>query len=415
MKFLVFTHVYPPAIDGGSRGIAKLGQYLQTQGHSLLVLTSNCSSTDSFVSPQIPILPLPFVTQTNPGKSALGYIYRLPVYRRLRRPLKLLYLIFSRIPFFSSHPYFLDLLSIYQKGPIFKIIPFLRAFVACLRFHPNYLIVGPLPLTTILYARFISYFTRVPLIIDASFHPHDPDFTRQPLLNTLAQANYIWSKTDYETHLYHHQLKLSSPQILTLGSGVDPSHLIQPNRVKFPEIPTILFIGVLAAHKRVDLLVDVFPDLIKIHPDLRLVIAGQTTLYYPVIAAKIHSLPQKIQSQIQLRLNFKQTSLPRLIDQATFLVQPSLHEAFGLVLIESLARAKPILVSDIPSMAEIAQKTGGGFTFKTNSPTNLIYQANYLLNHPQVCRQAGQKGHHYVRSHYTWDKIGECLLQNLSP
>ena len=49
MKILLLSHVFPPAIDGGSKVIYKIGQYFESQHHQTLYLSSNCSSTDDFV------------------------------------------------------------------------------------------------------------------------------------------------------------------------------------------------------------------------------------------------------------------------------------------------------------------------------------------------------------------------------
>lgn len=49
-NILLVTHIYPPATDGGSKVIAKIGDHLQSHGHQTMVLTSNCSSTDDFIS-----------------------------------------------------------------------------------------------------------------------------------------------------------------------------------------------------------------------------------------------------------------------------------------------------------------------------------------------------------------------------
>ena len=49
MKILLLSHIFPPAIDGGSKVIYKLGQYFESQQHQTLYISSNCTSTDDFV------------------------------------------------------------------------------------------------------------------------------------------------------------------------------------------------------------------------------------------------------------------------------------------------------------------------------------------------------------------------------
>ena len=47
-KVLLLSHIFPPAIDGGSRVIYKLGQQFKAKGYDTLYLSSNCFSTDDF-------------------------------------------------------------------------------------------------------------------------------------------------------------------------------------------------------------------------------------------------------------------------------------------------------------------------------------------------------------------------------
>jgi glycosyltransferase involved in cell wall biosynthesis len=53
------------------------------------------------------------------------------------------------------------------------------------------------------------------------------------------------------------------------------------------------------------------------------------------------------------------TDLVRLVDGSAGLVFPSLHEGFGLPIVEALARGKPVLTSSVTSMPEVA---GGNAT-----------------------------------------------------
>ena len=96
MKILLISHIFPPAIDGGSKVIYKLGQYLESQKHNCLYLSSDCSSTDDFVK-----------SKFSKSKELNSSQIKLPTYHHLRKPLKLINLFLNK-----------DLLRILQKGPI---------------------------------------------------------------------------------------------------------------------------------------------------------------------------------------------------------------------------------------------------------------------------------------------------------
>lgn len=376
MKVLLVTHIYPPAVDGGSRVIHQLGQYFQKHGHRLLILTSNCYSTDDFVNPKSQPV-------SNGG---------LPVYKHLRRPLKLLNLIFH-----------LDFLEVFQKGPIFKIMPFLKSLTQIIKFCPDLIIAGPLPTTIIIYASLIKKLTNSKLLINASFHPTDQSFFKKPLISALQSADYIWTLTDHETSFLNSKFQILNSKLINVGNGIDSSFLV--NRpTNFPRNPNLLYVGAFAQHKNIEKLIDIFLKLSPKYPHLTLTLAGQKTLYLPKIEDKINSLPPKIQSRINLVLNFPDSRLGKLYDSCTILCQPSSQESFGLTLIEAWARKKPVSVSPIPQFFEIIKKSGGGV---------FLNQLENLIKSPPLCQKMGNNGFNFVKDHHTWDKIGDRLCQKI--
>ena len=100
-NILLLTHIQPPAVDGGSRVIVKMGEYLKKIGHNTLLISSNALSTDDFV-------------KTNCKHNKNG----LPYYTIFHKPFRLISKLF---PIFS----------VFAKGPIFKFIPFIQLLVTC--------------------------------------------------------------------------------------------------------------------------------------------------------------------------------------------------------------------------------------------------------------------------------------------
>lgn len=362
-KILLITHIYPPAIDGGSQAIANFGSYLQSQGHETLVLTSNCSSTDDFVNPS-----------SKPIPHHQPNVISLPVFKRFHKILKL-------VPPF-------------HKGPIFKSIPIFRV----IKFKPDLIIAGPLPTTIVIYAYLYKLITHSPLLICPCYHPNDSDFNNPILRFILKHSEYLWCLTHYETKLLKH------PNTITKGLGVNSDFLIKPSQIKFPQNPNILFIANFAAHKRVEFLIDAYKILRQKYPKLTLTLLGQKTLYFPKISSKITK-------DIKLILKPTRIQVKQAIDQSTLLCLPSIHESFGIVFIESLARGKPVLGTDTPQTTEVIKMLHGGLTFKKDNLLDLVARLEELILNPQPF---GQNGYKFVKQHLTWDKIGEKLCQNLN-
>ena len=405
-KFLLLTHIYPPAIDGGSRVIAKMGEFLQSNNHQVSIITTDCQSTDDFSSPRHSQI-----------KIEGGNILRLPVITLFHRPFKFLGRFFPNFKTLS-------------KGPIFSPYSSFSFLVSVLRFHPDYILAGPLPTTMVLYANFLKNFINIiykinnfpsfsqrrglrggfcKLIINASFHPTDSDFQTPILLNTLKSADYIWTLTDFETNYLNKKLNIPKSKLILLGNGIDKSFIrIEDCSLKIEDSFNLLFIGSFSAHKNIPTLIKAFSLL---PPSYTLTLAGQKTLYFPVIQKQIDSLPLSIKKRIKIITSFPDSDLSKLIDNCSILISPSTQESFGLVLLEALARGKPVIAADIPASMEIVKKTKGGLIFKQNDPEDL---ASKIIKLPSlITSNLLHFSSSYLSNHYTWDKIGEKLCKKL--
>lgn len=351
MRFLLISHIFPPAIDGGSSHLNSIGDCIAKQGHQIFHLSTNCRSTDDFITPKI---------------------------------------------FKLIHP-------ILSKGPIFKTIPFLKSLLLIRRFRPDYIIGGPFPTTISIYARLIQKITSAKLILIPCFHPTDPIFSHPSLIKTLRQADYVLTLTDFEKKYLIKHFHLHSQKIKIIPSGI-PKTLLKKNHATFPSKPNILYIGSFSAHKGIEPLIKSIP------PNCILTLAGQKTLYWPRIKKQIKSLPISTQKNIKTILNFPSSKLPQIIDSCTCLVLPSTQESFGKVILEAWARKKPVIVKNTPAPIELVKNSHGGLIFKNNLKQQIIK----LLTNPKSCQQLGQNGYNFVKKSYTWDKIGKDICQKLS-
>ncbi|MBN1186141.1 MAG: glycosyltransferase family 4 protein [Bacteroidales bacterium] len=93
------------------------------------------------------------------------------------------------------------------------------------------------------------------------------------------------------------------------------------------------------------------------------------------------------------------------------LIQPSLHEGFGLTIVEAMAAKVPVLVSDIGGPKEIVDKGRFGFLFKSG---NCVDCANKIL---QIIREYGSNqlveninaAHTYVSKYFNINNMIKIL------
>ncbi len=412
MKILVISHLFPPAIDGGSQLISSLIKAVPPGNNPILVFTTNCLSTDNFITPHQSI-------NNNVKTSANFQVFRLPIYSWAYRPPKLLSLILSKIFLPPVHSTFSSYLYVLQKGPIFSLLSLLKIIIKSYVFQPDWIISGAFPTTTTFYGQFIHKLITLTsnhschLLIIPCFHPNDPLYHQPSLTNQFHHANLVATLSSYEANYIHTHFSVPKDQLIRISGGINKNSIINPKEISFPTNPTILYIGSLDYHKNIIPLINIFSEFISKFPNAKLIIAGQKTLYSPKILTCFNSQNHKTKKNISFIFRPSENAKRQLIDSCTALIQPSSQESFGLTLIESMARGKPVLANNLPQLAEIVNKTKAGLLFNIKEPSSLKKQLENLINNPKQCRRLGQNGFNYVSSVLTWDKIGQCLWPQL--
>jgi glycosyltransferase involved in cell wall biosynthesis len=95
----------------------------------------------------------------------------------------------------------------------------------------------------------------------------------------------------------------------------------------------------------------------------------------------------------------------RLAD-VTVLPSITMGEAFGLVLVESLACATPVIASNLPGVRTVVSDGQDGFLVEPNSPPDLAEKLGTLLSLTASERLAmGARGRAKVIERYTWEKV----------
>jgi glycosyltransferase involved in cell wall biosynthesis len=99
----------------------------------------------------------------------------------------------------------------------------------------------------------------------------------------------------------------------------------------------------------------------------------------------------------------------RLAD-LTVLPSTTMGEAFGLVLLESLACGTPVIASNLPGVRSVVSDGMDGYLVRPGDPEDLRAKIAALLHLPEEQqRQMGASGRRKVLDNYDWDKVVERL------
>jgi glycosyltransferase involved in cell wall biosynthesis len=99
----------------------------------------------------------------------------------------------------------------------------------------------------------------------------------------------------------------------------------------------------------------------------------------------------------------------RLAD-VTVLPSTTAGEAFGLVLLESLACATPVIASNLPGVRAVVADGIDGFLVAPGDAADLAARLDQLLGLPEAARRAlGAAGRRKVAARYSWERVGDIL------
>lgn len=104
--------------------------------------------------------------------------------------------------------------------------------------------------------------------------------------------------------------------------------------------------------------------------------------------------------------------LPAHYAACHLLVLPSttMGEAFGLVLLEAMASARPVIASNLPGVRSVVSDGQDGLLVQPGDVADLVAKMSLLLADPHRCREMGQRGRATVEQRYDWPVILPQLL-----
>ncbi len=229
-----------------------------------------------------------------------------------------------------------------------------------------------------------------------------------PILVRLA-AKITCASLDYVKHsqlgdfYINHQSKF-----IEIPFGVDLNRFAPQDK---SHDSFILFVGGLDKQhyfKGVAQLIEAFSKILPSNPKTKLVLIGRGDLekhYYDL------AYQHGISKNFQIINSASDEDLAQWYCQSRVLILPSVNksEAFGLVLLEAMACATPVIASNLPGVRNVFKNKEHGFLVKPGDVDALVEKINYLLNHADQAEAMGLAARHYIRERYSWEKVGERL------
>lgn len=175
-----------------------------------------------------------------------------------------------------------------------------------------------------------------------------------------------------------------------------------------PDGTLSLFVGRLHEEKRLDLVIDAFSVVARIHPRAHLLIVGPDQ-----DGTGAHARECSLRLGLSDRIHFpgllKDRALLQAYSDADLLVLLSQRESFGMVAVEAMAAGLPLLVADEVGLAREIARVEGGLVVKAR--VEEAAQAwRRLLDHPCLRSSMGSRGKAYVEEQFAMDAVSSQMI-----
>jgi glycosyltransferase involved in cell wall biosynthesis len=200
-----------------------------------------------------------------------------------------------------------------------------------------------------------------------------------------------------------------------LAAGSPCRVVVLPNAVDVPEAPAaypparspldLLFVGRFAFNKGLDVLVAVAERLVREGRGaaVRFRLAGDG----PLLAAfRERGLPPNV----ELLGRVDDAALDALYRSCHALVLPTRFEGMPTVVLEAMARARPILVSDVGATAELVDAANGHLLPAGDADALHAAVSDLLARNRERLEAMGAESHRRALAHFSWPAVTERFV-----
>jgi glycosyltransferase involved in cell wall biosynthesis len=212
-------------------------------------------------------------------------------------------------------------------------------------------------------------------------------YRRKVLMNALNQADIILSPSEFLRTIFVEQ-GLDPAKILYSRYGLDTSHWLNPSdsERESSEDLRVAYIGQLAPHKGVHLLVKAFNRLNFARRQARLKIYGDLNAFPDYVESLRKTANSHVgQAVVEFAGRFDNRQVAGILHQTDVVVVPSLwYENSPITIMEALTTGTPVITTNIGGMPELVKHNVNGLLFAVGDVGDLARQLQRMLDEPSL-------------------------------
>jgi glycosyltransferase involved in cell wall biosynthesis len=168
--------------------------------------------------------------------------------------------------------------------------------------------------------------------------------------------------------------------------------------------PYLLYVGNAYPHKNLEGLIEIFPEIIKNHPDLKLILVGKEDYFY----GRLKQFAKIFSSNIIFPGYVPDNELKALYAGAALYVFPSFYEGFGLPPLEAMAHGLAVVSSNKTCLPEILGPAAS--YFNPSDKMDMKYAIEKALADKASQENLKSRGYEQIKK-YSWTDCAEKTLE----
>jgi glycosyltransferase-like protein len=260
----------------------------------------------------------------------------------------------------------------------------------------------------------IPHFIRTIHHIEDYHHPYLQDCQDRSidLPNLCLCVSQYWQEQIWQHYQVEAKRVINGIDTTRFTSFPNGSESYLQKRFQLQGSSIYLTVGGIEPRKNSIVLITAFAQVLKIHPNAQLVIAGGDTFFdYSLYREEFFRTVQQLgipECSLVLPGVISDADLPTLYRCADAFVFPSVKEGWGLVLLEAIATRLPVITSNIPPFTEFLNPAQA-LLVNPNS-VEAIAQAMIAAVQPILSRSLIQQSQS-VLSRYSWVTAAQMHLE----
>ena len=176
--------------------------------------------------------------------------------------------------------------------------------------------------------------------------------------------------------------------------------------------PLVLFAGRLEARKGIATLIDAIERLMVLDRSARYVLAGDDSAAIgKTWKEKLRRRDAATAARIEITGEVSAERLAGLYRECDLFVAPSLWESFGLVFLEAMANAKPVVGTSVGGIPEVVEDGVTGILVQPGDSGALAGAMGELLRDPERCARMGRAGWTRWREKFSREAMASRTLE----